>query len=125
MFLSCVVEQTKELSWLREWGLRLDMLYSEADGRNPAVNAVYRVLAICMFGIGLYEIKVPLLSERVKVRCCPRVHACFWCQRCRCAWADRRRSWRSCHENLKVGGRKCDAIQAATGPRVPCAAPHH
>jgi hypothetical protein len=67
VFLSCVVEQTKELAVLRDWGLRLDMLYSEADGRNPAVNAVYRVLAICMFGIGLYEIKVPLLNERVKV----------------------------------------------------------
>jgi hypothetical protein len=88
VFLSCVVEQTKELSWLREWGLRLDMLYSEADGRNPAVNAVYRVLAICMFGIGLYEIKVPLLSERVKVCCCPRVHMCFRCHACSVKFCD-------------------------------------
>jgi hypothetical protein len=48
-------------------GLRLSLLYSEVDGSNPAVNAVYRVLAICMFGIGLYEIKLPELDERSKV----------------------------------------------------------
>ena len=51
-------------------GLRLSLLYSEADGTNPAVNAVYRVLAICMFGIGLYEIRLPELDERSKVNVC-------------------------------------------------------
>ena len=68
MFLNCLVEQTKALAWLRGWGLRLDLLYQETDGQNPAVSAVYRALAICMFAIGMYEIKVPFLNDRVKVR---------------------------------------------------------
>merc|ERR1712216_655352 len=66
VFFNCVIERTPSLQWLTGWGFRLNMLYSEADGTNPAVNAVYRVLAICMLAIGLYEIKLPELDERVK-----------------------------------------------------------
>mmetsp|Transcript_23982 Transcript_23982/g.38585 ORF Transcript_23982/g.38585 Transcript_23982/m.38585 type:complete len:149 (+) Transcript_23982:309-755(+) len=66
VFLSCVIEQTAALRWLTAWGFRLDLLYAEADGQNPAINAVYRVLSVCMFGIGLYEIKVPTLDQRIK-----------------------------------------------------------
>ena len=48
----------------RDFGLNVHGI--QADGTNPAVNAVYRVLAICMLAIGLYEIKLPELDERVK-----------------------------------------------------------
>ena len=60
-------------------GLRLSLLYSEADGTNPAVNAVYRVLAICMFGIGLYEIRLPELDERSKVTVVHQFFFKLWC----------------------------------------------
>jgi len=41
---------------------------------------VYRVLAICMFALGLYEIKLPYLADdRIKVCVCAHdVHACLF-----------------------------------------------
>ena len=67
VFLSCVAEQYESLSWLTNAGLRLNLLYSSASGKDPHVNAVYRILALCMAAIGMYELKIPELDERYKV----------------------------------------------------------
>mmetsp|Transcript_10374 Transcript_10374/g.23716 ORF Transcript_10374/g.23716 Transcript_10374/m.23716 type:complete len:169 (-) Transcript_10374:620-1126(-) len=66
VFLSCVAEQYESLSWLTNAGLRLNLLYSSASGKDPHVNAVYRILALCMAAIGMYELKIPELDERYK-----------------------------------------------------------
>mmetsp|Transcript_6455 Transcript_6455/g.10207 ORF Transcript_6455/g.10207 Transcript_6455/m.10207 type:complete len:155 (-) Transcript_6455:1536-2000(-) len=66
VFFICLVEGIEFLRIFRSWGLTLNWLYKDVDGKDPSINAVYRILALVMFGIGLYELKMPDLDEQSK-----------------------------------------------------------